>query len=52
MCAFGVMKNQKVGNILENFTTESVMYVFLSFLSFLYNMFVYVVYFWKQVMRC
>lgn len=53
LCAFGVMKNQKVGNILENFTTESVMYVFLWFLRvFLYHMFIYVVYFWKQVMRC
>lgn len=36
--AFGVLKNQKVGNILENFTTESVMYVFFFlFLVFLYK---------------
>lgn len=52
-CVFGVTQNQKAGIVLENFTPEPVMYFFYHFVvSLLYNMFVCVVYFWKQVMRC
>lgn len=59
LCAFGVSQNQKAGAILESFTPEPVMYflfqrlvLFCFVFSLLYNIFVCVVYFWKQVMRC